>query len=572
MFEHRGSFRAVTGLDSSGKHVIVRIDLANDPVPNAGADIYYTQNDVAYYRAWLESLYFGYKGKFDTLTDSQKAKLEKWEMLNEGEKDRIAEHGDPDAEAIRVAEGENPGEYYSMVRHLQGKGYVPKYIDERFIVAENERIMLNNGLDQLNNERATPFEIRERMILVRQLAADVFNEGGALVNREVPTMVVEFDPGTQTNVPVEDDAGNYIVDSEEISLLGGEFSPDPAHPGDIVANGIIPLRAYDQFQEDGTKLVTRDFLEDAADDSENEMIAAAARAVEKCYQPYDGYSGAEWKDLFNKWGMKDKRYSIGFHRSGLELPPERMGDMQLDHDEIVVIGIRGFNPYYTVYNEGAGATMIQKTRTKVVNPNDPDDESYEYELALRLGKDLPTFIFDKPIDGSGIMLVAGNLLIRDTFAYHGTMLVLGDVIVESQYKPERLLYGPDGNPYDVEGNSLKIEVVGGVEKYYFIDENNIRRDVAPMRAKDVPAESDFTGHLVFQGNLMARGKMRTIAGTPPNSSVEMPAGRMDIMYSDGARRRVEEALPPGKFTVTRLSWTHNDDIPAESIWQDVLDD
>ena len=65
--------------------------------------------------------------------------------------------------------------------------------------------------------------------------------------------------------------------------------------------------------------------------------------------------------------------------------------------------------------------------------------------------------------------------------------------------------------------------------------------------------------------------MRTVAGTPPNSSITMPVGRMDIFYSDNARRNVATKIPPGQFQITRLSWTQDDSLPVGTLWTDTAD-
>lgn len=567
-FAHRGLFvqlKTGTGEDT----VITGAALVNDPLPAAGDIIYYSTNDVIYYRTWLENTYFRHLDGYSkgTLTSDQLAKYERWQQLTDTERNDIAEKGDDDLEAIKVALGDLPDDYRSLTKHLEALGYTPKYIDERFITMLNERTMLNNGLDDQNNAIATPFEVRKRMITARQLAAEVFNPTGLLYVRTVPAIVTEYDSGSQSYKVVKD-GGQNITTSEEATLLGGEIDPDPDITNGVVSAGVLPLREFIGLtQADNTPLVMRDFLEVAVD--ENDMIAAAARAVEKCYQPCEYYTSAQWDKLLKKWGLKDQRYSIGFHRSGDADVLE--DDMLLDHEEIVALGIKGFNPYYTVRD--SGKDMIEKRRTKVINPNDPtDDECYEYELALRSGADLPTFVFDKPIDGCGIMLIYGNLLIQDTFAYHGTMFVLGDITVESKYAPDRVVYGSDGNPFDKDGNSLSVEIDNGVEKYYYLDEHGARHYAAAVRARDVAGESDFTGHLIFQGNLITRGTMRTTAGRAPNSSITMPVGRMDIFYSDNAKRTVEEAIPPGRFKVSRLSWGQDNNIDVDAIWQDTLDD
>ena len=573
-FEHRGLFRLIKGADELGD-IVAGVALANTPLPASGDVVYYSTNDVIYYRTWLENLYsrFKFKSEAGTLTPDQEAKYQRWRQLSDMQKNELAENGDADAETIRVTEGDAPTDCMSLVKHLAQNGYVPKYIDERFEAIVNERTMLNNGVDGSGDAVVTPFEVRKRRITARELAAEVFNPGGLLFVRTAPALLTEYDPASQTFKPVVDH-GQNITSSEELTLLAGESEPDQSFPDEFVAAGALPLRTFtDLFQADGSQLVMRDFLEDAVDDSAAEIAAAAARAVEKCYRRYDGYDAAAWNRLEQTWGLKDSRLSIGFHRGGQE--DALRDDMLQDHEEIVALGIRGFNPYHTVRNGNTGAEMIEKRRTRVINPNDPDDDDcYEYELALRSGADMPTFVFDRPLDGCGIMLINGNLLIRDTFAFHGTLFVLGDITVESRYAPDRLLYGPDGNPYDKDGISLSMEIDGGGnEVFYYIDSTGLRRNSTPLRAGNVAQESDFAGHLVFQGNLITRGKMRTRTGTPPsNVAVTMPVGRMDILYSDNAKRTIEEAIPPGRFKVGRLSWAQDDDAPFDAIWEDTLDD
>jgi hypothetical protein len=194
-----------------------------------------------------------------------------------------------------------------------------------------------------------------------------------------------------------------------------------------------------------------------------------------------------------------------------------------------------------------------------LNPRETDEE--REEIFLKAGKDLPTFHFgngdrdEGEMDGAGILFINGNLLITNSFAFHGILIVAGDITVERTEVPDRILYGGDGNPFDVAGRSLMMASNG---TYYYIDDDGTHVPAEPMRGKDT--DDPYTGRLVVQGALVSSG---VIGGD----------GEIVLLHSDEALETLRRIFPgsAGLGRLRQLVWTHNDDIPTDTIWNDELD-
>ncbi|MDR2391196.1 MAG: hypothetical protein LBE84_05920, partial [Planctomycetota bacterium] len=346
--------------------------------------------------------------------------------------------------------------------------------------------------------------------------------------------------------------------AKSLGFLAGEMLQDQAarKPGEVwtlAPAGFIPARRiHGKAQADGTPAVVRDFT-----------APTPGEAVAMCYRKYGGEyrdgDGKAIKDAGQKiprlYGEKDERFSIGFHRFG----PDSDRELGRDHYEIVSLGVAGFNPYRTddsgsfVALEQEGDSKIYKTGFKY----DADD--------LQAENAAPTFVFDRPIDGAGTMVVNGNLLVRSRFAYYGTLVVLGDVIVEPFPRKNVPVYGASGNPVDASGNSLIRS--GGNWYYRWTNVRNPRDarlsryylDYEGMPVKDANGnpktveplvEDVYDGEFIVQGNLILKGRLinRTVEKAGGDAQKPVPAGITASAFPnapDAAYASLSAAVFPG---------------------------
>ena len=365
--------------------------------------------------------------------------------------------------------------------------------------------------------------------------------------------------------------------AESLEFLAGEMLQDrPAQkPGEewtLTPAGSIPYRQFHgKVQADGTAVVVRNYT-----------APTPGEAVAMCYRKYDGeYRGAEQK-ILRLYGQKDERFSMGFHRFG----PDTDRELGRDHYEIVSLGVAGFNPYRTddsgsfVALEQAGDSKAYKARFKY------DADTLKAENAA------PTFVFDEPIDGAGTMVVNGNLLIRSRFAYYGTLVVLGDVVVEPRQRKSVPVYGASGNPVDASGNSLVSS--GGHWYYRWINVRNPQDtrlsryylDYAGMPVKDAggnpkavePLREDvYDAEFIIQGNLILKGRLinKTVEKTGgdtqqpvPESAPETVTGRVSLLWSTKAVMDTASLWSENNARYDRLYWNVTTAaIPVDSLWR-----
>jgi hypothetical protein len=348
-------------------------------------------------------------------------------------------------------------------------------------------------------------------------------------------------------------AGEMVQDQARPSDPGEEWKLNPAVDEETGRPAAIPHRQiHGKVQADGTPVVVRDFT-----------APTTRAAVAMCYQEYEG----EYRDgqgniipvetarerIRKLYGMKDQRSSIGFHRFG----PESDRELGRDHYEIVSLGVAGYNPYVCDFEDSWIAMMRDVEFAESEWVRESGDELVRYEKPnvyktrfnydprfLFLWNNAPDFVFDRPIDGAGTMVVNGNLVIRSRFAYYGTLVVLGDVVVDPGLRTDELVYGASGNPVDASGNPL-ISSDGywyyrwinvrdpqdtRLSRYYLdfegrpiLDEDGNPKSVEPLR------EHVQAGEFILQGNLVLRGRLRNLTvddlrGPAPANQPQAPVG------------------------------------------------
>ena len=391
------------------------------------------------------------------------------------------------------------------------------------------------------------YQVTDSTASFRQIAADILG----FKFQEVPVVKTHgYAPLTA--------AGAVTPTATSLAFLAGEMVQDP-DDGETLSPlpGIgIAHRVREIAQPDGSKTPMREFV------AENE-----ADAVNMAYRNYYADDPDTEKEVEGIYGVKDKRFSIGFHRSG---PDERFDDRySRDHYEVVSMGKLGFNPFMEAT---ASDRYIAKN-----SDDDPDGEEkpvYKYEF--KYGKDrlVPDFVFDRPIDGAGILVINGNLVVEDVFAYYGLLMVMGDVVVRPTYKPDRFVYGPDGNPTDAYGNSLYRNAAGKWvyqwmdpddsanvrESDYVLDDDGERlRDadggyipVAPQYATGAAA---YQARLVTQGSLLVNGRVVTERVQDPDTG-EYIAGELRCFASDAATGLSNDLSGVKKDIAKVVSWNN----------------
>jgi hypothetical protein len=309
------------------------------------------------------------------------------------------------------------------------------------------------------------------------------------------------------------------------------------------------------------------------------------------------------------YGMKDERYSIGFRRSGTT--PRVAAKFAQDQYELVVLGVPGFNPFRTTLTAGGRTYIASERNGSRESPVSNPVYNFEYKYSGDDGL-VPDFVFDKPIDGAGVLIVNGNLVVADDFAYHGLLVVLGDVIIRPTLKFDQLVYGKDGNPIDAyaydnyrdsENNPIEISVKEYENEpgHWYYDLKNAstgsvtRTDVElgedGRRIKDAAGndirvqpkrKNLYRGRLTVQGAIMVKGKLVTEktpnrmyyndnydSATALASATLVPGkegadpgyvhGEFYCYASDAAWKMIDDIAPGVSPAVEVMSWTNSDD-------------
>lgn len=328
-----------------------------------------------------------------------------------------------------------------------------------------------------------------------------------------------------------------------------------------------------------------------------------AKAVKMCYADFNAGDMATKKFLAEEYGLKEKRYSIGYHRGGTS---KTLRDYKTqDHYEIVVLGQTGFNPYresttgkrYIANDLGYYDTYDAAAKVRKIQTNYPADQGTA-----------PDFVFEDAIDGAGAMVINGNLIVKDTFAYYGTLIVLGDVRIIPTEKTE-WIYNSDGRPVDEYGHALYLEdkvnesdpdmwyyiweridpdtfeIEGGdkVADKTYIQLDDDTRAVRMKNGSTIPVvpftQKVYRGELAVQGNIVVKGRIYTEQIDAPtgnfdgfgNPITESYLGKFTAMWSREAVSNITNIWSQGSEAVSRVTWIHDDDVDVDSIWNNQHD-
>lgn len=353
------------------------------------------------------------------------------------------------------------------------------------------------------------------------------------------------------------------VSDRVVPFIPGEAVPDESQEGFVrlTTNGMpggIPMYVPMQFHSDlGIKQYNgRDlegtFIWDAATEADDIAMDRIHDWPDWFTDPSKGIVPRNLRDVL----VNDLEYDyehrgyIGWHREGPKPPlpesdaPEYTIDeyklMFGDNYEYVLLTEKGYFPYETV--EVAG-----KTYMAAVRPDTPDEVDLEDCVPLLKTPDkMPTFVIEgDELDGAGMLYVNGNLHLKTTLAFHGTLVVLGDLIVSpEQYQ----VLNANGRPVDKDDH----EITWDGSHWYYMDEEGAKQITYPVY--------EWRGKLVAQGKVMVGGKAMISPEATINGEVR-PAGIIDVR---GSKQAVDETTNPWLdvapnegFAPERLGWNDN---------------
>jgi hypothetical protein len=262
----------------------------------------------------------------------------------------------------------------------------------------------------------------------------------------------------------------------------------------------------------------------------------------------------------------EHRGQLGWHREGAEIdkikrPEENLiftddeyKTAYLDHYEYVMMGMRAFNPYMTISAARDGESPNHEYLAYLPVAGGDPQKKHQYEPKLKPANEMPTFVFtgtpssgiNREVDGAGILVVNGNLVIRNRFAYHGLLIVLGDVTVV----PEQYLIPKDkeGKVYNSEGTELTHDPVSNT--WFYMHPVNGKTESEPRK--------QWFGELIVQGQMLVGGNMTVATGDP---SLGIPDGIIDAR---GSWKAIEETVglwtkvaPNERFMSNRMNWVSN---------------
>lgn len=288
---------------------------------------------------------------------------------------------------------------------------------------------------------------------------------------------------------------------------------------------------------------------------------------------YTGYRNGNLVDTMLAKYPREHRGLIGWHREGptAEYPDSTAfseQDYQLvygDNPQYIVMTKKGFNPYEVV-NPTATTEKIAILRPK----GDTAVELEQCKPELVPPSKMPTFVIEgevfsngnmkgKALDGAGILIVNGNLEIRNTFAYHGILIVMGDIYVV----PEKYYAVSKNNILvDEEGNELARDG----STWYYVDENGVRHTSSPL--------PEWCGELIVQGKVYVGGKIYTSVEKQVSAGSDeiRPAGKIDIR---GSKQAVDEVLklwikvgPNEGFNAERMGWSSGVSAGDYGLWKE----
>lgn len=476
-------------------------------------------------------------------------------------------------EALELLE-QNPEEYYiALLKWREDKaledmrqynnGYEFKRLPRRF--EENEYIDM-----PLSEETTDALLIPPKDITARYMATQLFG----FENIKVPAAYAKWNID-QTGVirlrysDLDHNASPSEIPpfQETVHFLPGEMVPDSGNSYEPLIENSIPayisMKAKKEvFKQHNGRDIKPTFIWETTSNSD-ELDMSTVSDWPKWFLGTDPEeSDINSKDLSNvlddiySW---DRRSAMGWHREGPtpKVPSEATRNEKFngiseedyklifgDNYEFVVISRKGFNPYYDL---SSGA---QKYLASALPKEDGTYTTEDCKPALKAPRDMPTFTFDgEVIDGAGILVVNGNLDIQTTFAYHGVLVVLGDINVTPK---EKMLYNENGKPYDSDKNEI-FQLNPGGQWYYYNEQG--------VQLPSSGPETEWMGKLVVQGQVLVGGTIRThIAREQVSNGQEKEHyAQVDIRGSWQSVKDVLElwskVAPNEGFVTDRLGWT-----------------
>jgi hypothetical protein len=182
------------------------------------------------------------------------------------------------------------------------------------------------------------------------------------------------------------------------------------------------------------------------------------------------------------------------------------------------------------------------------------------------------------------MVVNGNLVVKDTFAYHGILIVTGDLVIQPTLKKDAFDWSEDGWPLATDGlTKLRPgDLTQDFESYTSATYNDWRtQDGLPTKLTPAPGREEYRGKLVLQGKLLVMGRIitPTVSAPAPAPAIMAAAmtlaqetagqhvGDFNVYFSSDAINEMRQYSSLGNPVMRRVSWVHDDGIDAESLWQ-----
>lgn len=290
-------------------------------------------------------------------------------------------------------------------------------------------------------------------------------------------------------------------------------------------------------------------------------------------------------DVRNTFGLKDRRYNLGYHRGGdsekLKTIKESQRVVFADNYQLAYLYQPGWNPFMTTTGNRLAKELQPKDDPN--NSREPARYNYEYKYGLtHADAKTPKFVFKKHFDGAGTMIVNGDLIIEDTFAYHGILIVLGDLIVRPTEHENEFVWSGSGWPVDKDNNPLKPKNLNlpydeiakpSYTNWEYVDEEE-KGDV-PRPANPQPIRTTvYRGDLHVQGQLIVKGRiiMETVPVTDEKTGTEKEiTGTISAYWSQEAVELIGSIWSAGRMVVERVSWTNDDNIEVGPIWNDTVE-
>ena len=448
-----------------------------------------------------------------------------------------------EAKAVALMRTDNPGVTF-------------KYLDERFDTPD-----LND--DHLGEDVVVPLHMPTREITDRYITSRAFG----VANSRGPTVYVKEDgdgnlspltnrdlnpTGTTDPLASVVKLTNFLPG--ELSLWAKAVSLDVPSPEPDNYQTHVPMmyRRNGTLQPDGQPLTGKFIWESGT--------ILGSDGVDREETMDTLYDVPDWFTVTASAILADNpaehRGALGWHRAG---PHPDVSDAEdpaglllkhRDHYEFVVMARKGFNPYRTISANVDGDG--NKTYLAAFPPTDGDiSQLQDYKHKLVPADEMPTFVFENAqneLDGAGVLVVNGNLTVRGTFAYHGLLVVMGNLRVEAV---DEFLTDASGNYLDADGNVLTQEPLP-VNRWYYYDENNVKHYSERVKV--------WKGEVIVQGKLMVGHETITDTGRGEVGDTDfMPPGRVEVRGSRGAIDDTiqlwSEVAPYEQFESVRHGWS-----------------